>query len=907
MVGQSAVYSQGLANYAGEPGWNVQVSTYYNVEMIDPIFRVIMGPVPIHLTGRVELQNEGIDATVKEYIGGIPPYFIDNCVEAGTCGSGSVPYISVQDDFSDFSEPAGGRFTVSVNDHTAATDYILHFTNGGFNQTIPFRTDSLGGKLITVLISVSAPATSGGPDYKIYTSEASDAGQTPVATCLGDGATNAPCFSVTSGSPTIIARNVDDDDRDQKQQPLNINPARWPISSSIPIYLFGHNPNSSYRIMFDDQLSSAAPGTLWFQGTSVTQIPTDASFGTNEDNEPGYYIATGYSPGVGLTIASNDGSSDIATTEVDLIEAGIDIQGETSSITTTHPQDDVVGVVIRNLAPQQQYQVFVDDGISPNQIFRANDNGEVSLSYRVPYNSHNPGDPPKKVEIYALDYGRGTNDNKIASRWIWLWTDADPYINVPGGARWPAGTPITIQLRRHLANTEYEVYVQKGSAASPSFSELINGSSITTFENPQTGLGEYDISYTLPFTLDGFYTIRSFLPSDLTNPVAEYEIEVTANPHISVDGGIRWAAGTEVTIRLRGHAANTPYQVWLDRDGPQETFIGTVLVDGAGEGTIQYTIPQDMPSQVEPGYPIYSYLNDSITADDGELEVAELDLVVTRIDVPVVTFDIEIPVEVTIQNQGDVTTTATLFDTDIYVDPETPPSLSSALPPGDYKTWVGSVPPGGEVTIDESIVLFGQETHELYARTDTSDQIIETNELNNMLLKVVDAACPVTLVDEFNDSVVGAEWTQTDFGDSGPGCTPPADLPPVSTGGGTVVLERTWDNSGNPEGFQPVFDFLNEGLPTPSNYQVTSSGSYGNPYSSLYVGPQGDTGGSTSVGGYIDFNLSSASDVTINFDYGPAIRELDTNDWAEYYFLLDGTALYADRPGYLSGPDSADQ
>jgi uncharacterized repeat protein (TIGR01451 family) len=440
---------------------------------------------------------------------------------------GANPVIMVQDELGDFREPAGGQFTVSVNDHSADTDYILHFTNGGFEQTISFRTDSLGGKLMTVIISVSAPATASDPDYKIYTSEAGDASQTPVATCLGDGATNAPCFSVTSGSsssPIITARNVDDAGRDQKPQPLNIDPARWPISSSLPIYVFGHNPSSSYRIMFDDQLSTAAPGSLWFKGTSVTQIPTDASFGFNQDYEPGYYIATGYSPGVRLTIASNDGSSDIATTEVDLIEAGIDIQGETPPITTTHPQDDVIGVVIRDLAPQQQYQVFVDDGISPSQIFRANDNGEISFSYRVPYDSHTPGQDPRPIEFYAVDYGRGPNPNKIVSRMIWFYTPEAPYLNIPGGGVWPAGSPLTIQFRRHLPDTDYEIYIRQGPADNPTFSELI--AEVRTFSNPNNGLGEYDLNYTIPLTYSGSYTVSSYLKSAPNISVAEIKIEV---------------------------------------------------------------------------------------------------------------------------------------------------------------------------------------------------------------------------------------------------------------------------------------------------------------------------------------------------------------------------------------------
>ncbi len=441
---------------------------------------------------------------------------------------GINPYIIVYDDLGDFIEPAGGHFTVSVNDHLPNSDYRLWFArqDGNFINSLEFTTDSMGGKLLTFNISVLTPATdplppAGTPDYRIYTTLAADPG-IPIATCLGDLPTNAPCFSVAPDNAVITARNINDPGTDQQQQP--VEPARWPISSSIPIYLFGHDVNSSYTITFDGQPSPSAPGVLWFEGAQVTQIPTDSQFGANRNGSPAFYIATGHTPGVTMTIASNDAGYEVASTTVEFSQAEIDIFGETA--TSTHPQGDVLEISLRNLAPRQQYRILFDDGVSAPVIIRASDDGTITLGYVVPYGSHIPGDPPKPVEIIGVDYGRGPNPNKIASRLIWLYTPLAAYINVPRLSA-PIGSPIFIQIRRHEVETDYALYLQQGPPAAPTFSQLIDN--VHTSYNPMTGLGDYDLPYVIPPSLSGDYVIRSFLPSNLTSPVAEHELRLISS------------------------------------------------------------------------------------------------------------------------------------------------------------------------------------------------------------------------------------------------------------------------------------------------------------------------------------------------------------------------------------------
>ncbi len=310
VIGQDVDHPAGEPNLPGKPGWNIHVKTYYNVEMIDPIFDAIMGGQVIHLAGEVELQNEGIDAANKgNYAAGIS-YSTSNCPP--DCGSSvATPYIVIQDQFGDMSEPAGGTFTVYAEDHLPNSTYNLWFEDsGGVNKNkVTFTTNNLGSASIAYVISVTTlpspinPPLSGirPPTYKIYTSLQADGTNTPVATCSPG---NTVCFAVSGAQADIWAGNIG-----ALEQSL---PVRWPISSSIPIWLYGHDTSTSYPLTFNGQSAAAAPGSLFFEGASVSQITTDASFGSNLNGSPGYYIATGHTPATNLSI-----SSGVATTTIE--------------------------------------------------------------------------------------------------------------------------------------------------------------------------------------------------------------------------------------------------------------------------------------------------------------------------------------------------------------------------------------------------------------------------------------------------------------------------------------------------------------------------------------------------------------------------------------------------------------
>ena len=670
VIGQGADNPDGLPNSGGDPGWNVKVQTYYNAKMLDPIYAVVLGDF-VRLTGEVEMQNEGTDSTKPgDFSGGIT-YETSNCPP--DCGNSvATPYLFVQDEGDDLAEPPGGKINVSIQDHVPYTTYTIWFVDpfNDYVQTETVTTDSFGSGLVELYISILAPVSlpAGTPTYQVYSTLTSDGGDAPVAFCAEN---NGVCFEVFSGSGGVIsARNIAPWEQ--------VDPVRWPISSSIPIYLNNHDINQNYTLQFNGSAADVASGKLLYKGSSVTEIPTDDQFGANLDGEPGYYIATGYSLGDSLTV-----SSGVASTTVQLTQAWIDIAFETAG--TTHPAGDTISMVLREHAPKQDYTIHFDDGITAPADVTADNNGEILLYYTVPDGFHTPGNPAIPVEIYTLDRNRGTNINKIASRSIQVATPAGPYLSVQGGSTWPAGSPITIQVRQHQANTTYEVYIQQGSASSPSFSAPADVPSFTT-----DAAGRYDIGHIIPNTFSpGTYEIRSFNPLTPTQAIASYSIDITSAPYVTIDDGIRWPPGARIVIRLNDHAPNTPYSLWID---PNDTYSQQRQVEdvtgrtmfvtnSAGRASLTYKIPITV-TRINPGYDLHSFLGLDVVADNGELEILPAELEVTNIEVASRPLEVHTPITLTVVNNSPITVTNQFFDTDIYVDPEITPTLANSLPPG---------------------------------------------------------------------------------------------------------------------------------------------------------------------------------------------------------------------------------
>ena len=99
--------------HAGGQGLNVKISAYYNVQMLDPIFDVIMGRRPIAVRGEISMQNEGIDKA----LGSVVPPAIGNTTNiTGSTGTGIGPNGEIIR-ASNYKIPQGGTLPFRLENH----------------------------------------------------------------------------------------------------------------------------------------------------------------------------------------------------------------------------------------------------------------------------------------------------------------------------------------------------------------------------------------------------------------------------------------------------------------------------------------------------------------------------------------------------------------------------------------------------------------------------------------------------------------------------------------------------------------------------------------------------------------------------------------------------------------------
>jgi hypothetical protein len=713
---RSATDADGEANYAGKPGLNVLVQLYYNVEILDPIYRAIIPGGWMRINARVMMQNEGVDITASGQApigiggedlsggGGNPPE-----------GSSRVPRISIVE-----AQPvdAGSTITIFLEEHDPSTTYDVYFDDQLIGTV---TTNAQFYAQLTYQISIIAS-----PGEHTIHSQRRDSG-------LGGASTTV---DVTSSSEPAIAVEGGD---------------HWPPGSPITILIRGHDPNTTYRIRF--------------AGAEIGTITTDDTGSGNLH----YTIPTNQPVGsVFIESLTMDGLVSPAGTNIVITSPEIVVQGG-----TVWPPGTRIFIFLRGHAPNQTYNVYFQDTLI--SAVTANAIGEAILSYVIP--SHTPDD------TYVLRSEQG--GSTIAQINLQVATPATPYIVIPGGNKWPAGSPITIQLRKHSPNLEYHVYF---------------GTNYIGRFRVDAG-GEYSIAYVIPITQPvGVYSVHS-VRTDNSEQEAAIDVEVTAVPLITVDEGLLQAPGADITIRLTHHAVNAAYDIYL---GGMK--IGTVITDGSGQATLAYTIPGDTASG---DYILESKPKDQTTT------VAQVILTLRAPDLKVVSIETPadflvnspMPVTITIRNESQKAVSNQYFDVDLYVDPTlAPTSGDTGLPPGIRKYWYNSIPASGTLTINDTLTVWGAEEHELYARADTSGNILESNEDNTILGKVVaSTACAFEITDEFAGSgSLPAAWAIQNYGDANPDGN-------AYLQNGTLVLhskgETNWVNNddGNRRGLQFVY------------------------------------------------------------------------------------------------------
>ena len=671
----------GTPDHAGREGLNVWVQVYYNVEMIDPIYAGLVNLITggqnfIRVFGSVQMQNEGVDAA----LGSVPPVGIATPVPpsgpGGGAPSGWQPII-ISPDGVIFE--AGRPMRVRIEQHTAGNHYDIHL--GPVILCHDVIANNFGIAEPTCLIPPDFPP---GENYELY------------STLRGDSAKVAGGVYITVkriSQPTLLIADGN----------------TWPAGSRITIWVRSHEPHQRYDIYFNGVHIGTTDATNEYGDVDfVWQIPSN----TPPRELPSYYDVESLllgttSPRVAYTFLS-------VTTPQILVQGG-----------NTWPAGVILRANLRRHAPNRSYEVRCN-GESAGSFMTDSEGRSLATIYcTVPATFPDTVPPNGYYTIISYDDGI-----PIGHADVTISTPVEPYLNVVGGYDWPAGSPIEIQMFKHLPMRNYRLYL----------ADWVVAPSITTDAN-----GYAQTSYIIPITATeaSTYTLRSYDPS-ANQTVATRTLTIRAVPQLSVLEGNIVQPGTVIHIILSGHAAYTVYNLFLDG-----ILIGSIQTDGNGQATFVYDLNQF--NRMGGPFDLESRLGGT-RAGYTQLSIVAADLEVVGIELPPnPVFNTPIPITITVRNSSTVTLAGTYFDTDIYVDPAHVPDVTVPYPPGDFKLWLDTLGPYSTTTFVQEIVLYGGGQHKIYARTNTSQYILEHDRgsfANNMAHVIVQPTTCAARVEE---------------------------------------------------------------------------------------------------------------------------------------------------------------
>ncbi|MFQ5575382.1 MAG: TadE/TadG family type IV pilus assembly protein [Anaerolineae bacterium] len=671
----------------GIEGQDVQVSLYNNVPLWDPIYSAIVPNGYFRIEASIVMRNEG----GQPITGAQPPFEGGGSGNPGSGGSppSSTPLIEIQDGDQ---HPAGATIFIRIRFHTKNTPYDIYVDNVRIGSV---TADASGNAIIPYPIPIDKPAGT-------YTVESRALDGTQVA---------ATSLTVTQSTVAAIITNGD----------------VWPFGSLLEYSLVTHKANAD----FDMQLVKGADTKI------LPPLSTDAS---------------GNSVGSGSYIIPNDGSlaagawtiqslsvptaSVAATRTLTLLEGCIKLNQGACGEMITVPGGVYVNILLESHAYNRQYVAILvkPDGTKEeiNNNVVTDGDGTAFLTYLIPLGAANG--------IYSIITEDAANPGyTIAQTDLKVDTPTDAFIHVDGGYTWPAGSTILFSLRKHSLGINYDVYWE--------------GTRIKTNVGPTTdygdGMGTLELQYTIPISIQGVYHLQSKpSPSSSGAPytAVSFDITVTPSPYLEIAEGTPQIPGAPVTVLLKNHAINTQYDVYVlenitacnSGDAAGRLLPDNpVTTDNTGNSSIRYAIPANIQGKVH----IRSYLKGTTTNPAASfcLNLVAADLQIAKIEVPSKpVFNSDVPITITVVNTAPVTITHRSFDVDVYLDPAVEPNLGRSLPPGDLKDWLQ--PPMGAYatrTFTTTLPIFGAFDHRIYARADTSDRVVESDELNNRLLKLI--------------------------------------------------------------------------------------------------------------------------------------------------------------------------
>ncbi len=684
----------GTPDDAGREGLNVWVQVYYNVEMVDPIYAGLVSWITggqnfIRVFGSAQMQNEGVDAA----LGSVPPVGIATPVPpqgpGGGAPSGWQPIIISPDGVT---FEAGRPMRVRIEQHTAGNHYDIHL--GPVIICSDVVANNFGIAEPTCLIPPDFPP---GENYELY------------STLRGDTTKVAGEVYVTVtriSQPTLLIADGN----------------TWPAGSQITIQVRSHDPNQRYDIYFSGTHIGTTEATNPYGDVGfIWQIPSN----TPPRELPSFYDVE--------SLLQGTTSPRVAHTFLSVTTPQILVQGG-----NTWPAGVILRANLRRHAPNRSYEVRCN-GESVGSFLTDSEGRSIATIFcTVPATFPDTVPPNGYYTIVSYD-----NGIPIGHANVTISTPTEPYLNVVGGYDWPAGSPIEIQMFKHLPNRNYRLF----------FEDWIVTPSITTDD-----AGYAQTSYLIPITATQAttYTLRSY---DIASAqaVATRTLTVRAVPQLTVLEGNIVQPGTLIHINLRGHAAYTVYSLFLDG-----ILIGSIQTDGNGEATFAYDL--DRFNRMGGPFDLESRLGGT-RAGHTQLSIVAPDLQVMGIELPPnPVFNVPIPITVTVRNSSTVTVAGTYFDTDIYVDPAHVPDVMVPYPPGDFKLWIDQLEPFGIAALVQEVVLYGGGQHHIYARTNTSQYILERDRdsfANNMVHVTVQPTTCASRIEEAltDDTQLDSAWS----------------------------------------------------------------------------------------------------------------------------------------------------
>lgn len=772
-----------LKNNAGEQGLNVTVRTYYNVEMIDPVFDFIMGGNFITLNGEVQMQNEGLDET----LGAVPPPPIPTPPITDTLPTGPGSGFVVES-LSGTSVQQNDNLRVRLLNHTA-----------GLTYSVGLRNTSLGNFVICP------------PSQSQETPANSDLNQIPVA---ADGTAIVECRVSGIIPPgdyvlysTAYSSTIELDTWENLvtviagQTPIIdvVGGDVWAINSNIKIELLNHQvPDQPFDVYFDYGGSDEIK--LTSSPVNVDSPPVELAWKIPD--------LAGKCPAGGdpctlqsRRTSSATGDDPYAITQIYINDPKIVIeQGQ-----KVFAQGETLYFFLTGHTPNTTYDLYVgpaDNSFTPiKQTVTTDGVGNYTSRIAVPIPEGATGWP--NGDYLIASYPVDDSTNQIATEDFQIDTPLGPYITVAGGYTWPIGSILSIKTHQHQPNTEH--YMQFGNN-SFGFDRVTTSGGNPVFSPNDVGTATLNHTIPLSAAVGGPEThfIETYINSNNTF-VADRQITVVPVPIIEILEGNTALPDATITIRISNHSPNSSYSIYYGKDvndpNGSGAFLFSFITDANGQAERKYDLDnlpitfRPQPDCVNPqtlaycfGTPYHMY-SQSITGDRlafTTLTLDTADLAITRVQAPSkVEINTTIPITVTVANLKAVTVSR-YFDIDLYLNPKPlEPTFRNGqiVFPGDVKLWRNSVPPNGQpgytftVTHDFFVGEYGEQ--KMFGYADTSNFIkfenSETNNLNNTLFNVV--CTPTTITNTFTSAAALNGWSSKTFGNS-----TDADAPQVTGG-----------------------------------------------------------------------------------------------------------------------------